>query len=436
MFTPDQIKALQGLSSAFKANPHGTGGLFSGGPEAEMPVSIEKPSDIAGAFAPRPSNFQDSIVEVFTNITAATGTNPDDNCGTPPVAGDLEVARQTLPFGLFYMATQTINITNGNLRRDRTDLPRIIENDVFGPMGNPFVPTPPNGQIDPNTLVGNRFMTFGQNAANAFSYVHIQGDTSKAPAATRLGFIDEYAGLDAQIATGKTDSVSGAAAPGLDSVVNTTGTTLGANTVEDIVDAIRTLRIRADEVMLPGTRFELVVHPQQETELYDVWACNFVTVKCNNTAGDLDLMTIENRRNEMMNGRYVMVDGIQVPVRKSWGVANGFNASAGTNTSDIYILPINNTMTTFNRFEFQPMGTGEMVGLNMDNMFDVRPVNGGFYLMGVIKNDPYCLQYTFTGRHRLVLRYPFLCGRVDNVTYTPQSLRGPEFDGGSVTART
>lgn len=436
-FTEDQVKALLGM----KVNPHGAGGLFSGGPVPDMPVAIPRPSNLAGLLPIMPANTENYVYEILTAASAPTGDTPDSNCGTPQVAGDLAVCRQTLPFGEFYMATEEFNISDGNLRRDITDINRRLMNNPIAPVENPFVPVPAGlGGLDINSILGKFYLTFGQNAANAFSYVHSQGNPSAVT--PRRGFITEYNGLDLQIITGTVDSVSSTACTAADSIVTASSGTLDADVVGEIIDTYRGLQMRAMQAGMENTNWVIVAHPTIKHQLFDVWACNYSTVKCTNQSGEFDLTMTAQRRDEMMRGSYLMIDGMNVPVVFDWGMALDVNASTSLHTSDIFIVPMTWGNTPLTWFEYQPMDTGEIPQMWATVGDEVRSMNNGFYLMGHVKNGPYCFSHTFTGKYRLILKYRFLAGRVDDITYTPTvTYRNPDptgagYVGGGVTTRT
>lgn len=445
-FTEDQVKALMGmgLNQGFKANPHGAGGLFSGGPVPTMPVASPRPSNLAGVLPIMQANTENYIYEILTGVTDGTGDNAANNCATPPEAGQLKVCRQTLPFGEFYASTREFNISDGNLRRDITDIDRrLINNPTLVQPENPFVPVPDGAAgLNVNNILGKYYLEFGNFAANAFSYTHIQGDTSKAPAATRRGFISEYAGLDAQIITGTVDSVTSTACEAADALVTTSAGALDADVVGNIIDTYRGLAYRAGQAGMEGTQWAIVASPTIRDQLFDVWACNYTTVKCNNTLGEFDLARTKEIRDAMTQGNYLMIDGGEVPIIFDWGMSFSVNASTGEYTSDVFFVPLSWSGQPLTWLEYQPMNFGEIPAMMASVGNEVRIMNNGLYLMGHTKNGPYCFKHTFTGKFRIILKYRFLSGRVDDITYTPTvTYRNPDPSGtgfvdGGVTART
>lgn len=436
----------QAQNSKAMTYPHGPDGLFSGGPQPGMPVAIPAPSNLAGALPLLPSNNENYVFEIATGVSASTGTTPDGICDTPPVAGKLKVCRQVIPFGQYYKATEEFNLSRGNLRRDITDTDRVLENGahLVDTAANPFVPVPPGvNRLNINNILGKQYLQFGQSAALDFSFTHIQGDATRTGVSRRSGFVSEYNGLDTQIKTGYVDSVSGTACDAADSVVNTTATTLGNDTVDAIIDMVRSTYDRAEKVGMAGFEGAIITHPTMRYELFDVWACNYATVKCNNTAGDFDLYTTSQRRDYMMTNSVLMIDGREIPVLFDYGMATTFNASTGAYTGDLFFVPLRWMGTPLTFLQYHPYSGGEFPELfaNLPNN-EVRVLNNGLFMMGVIRNAPFCFQHAFTAEMRLILKYPFLAGRVDDITYTPgQTIVNPQpgstnYVDGGVTART
>ena len=53
--------------------------------------------------------------------------------------------------------------------------------------------------------------------------------------------------------------------------------------------------------------------------------------------------------------------------------------------------------------------------------FGIMPLNNGLFLASAMRNA-FCYEYHFASRPRMILRTPFLAGRVDNITF---SFRAP-----------
>lgn len=432
-FTPEQVQALLAQQQSQKAfiNPHGAGGLFGTGVDPDMPVAIPSPSNTLPRLPMLRSVTDDRIWDIFTSIASGTGTETTDPCGTPGTPGSLATMQVTVPWGLFHGATQDLRLYDMNRRRNVADIERNYINGFQQLTNNPMMPDVV-GAPNVNTIKGKAMIEYAQNAALNVSHVVYQGSNANTGAAAEGMFAQEFNGADTFIRTG----YSAAAA---DSVVMTATTSWGATEMERVIDMIRSVWMRAEQVGMANAEFELHIHPTFKYELFDTWACNFGTVKCGNDNGRFDLMTTEMRRNEMMRGSYVMLDGQQIPVVADWGMATTFNSSTGVRTTDIQFWPTrwNGRPLTF--MEFLPYNIGESTEL-LSEFDDVRSINGGFYLAGQIRNGAYCRQLAFLAKMRFVMLYPFLAGRVDDIAYTTNVIyRNPypgstAYVGGGATA--
>lgn len=440
-FSVEQLKALKSIGVEFKVNPHGDSGLFGIGVMPDMPVAIPRARSLAASLPWFPSYNENHIFEIFTGISAATGDNPTSACGTPPVAGELKTCQIKLPFGKFFMATTSMNATDANKRRNIADINRRMQNNPFTPRMSPFTPMLDGRAPDVNTILGKKMIELGDKTEKAFVPVMIQGNRTLNNTQTQRGFISEPEGLDRLIKTGHTDEQTDTACAGADSIV-VTGGAWDADEMAKIINLYREQRTRAGQVGMPNTMFEIVINPRVKYELYDTWACNFSTFKCANTAGEFDLTAMEMMKREMMRGSYVLIDGDVVPVREDDGMPLAFDASANTYTGDVHIVPRWN--------DGEPLLFGEYLPYvdQMPRFGDVQDMlnsveglqifNDGMYLGGQIKSGAYCGQVTLYAETRLILMYPFLAGRVDDIVFTPSvGYRNPlTYDGGGVTTRT
>jgi len=442
-FSEEQVHALMGMSQ--KNNPHGTLGLFGTNVEPSMPWAIPLPETLATKLDIVPSNNVNAIVETFTSQTVASGENAANACDVSslPTPGLLAVCRQITPYGEFMAKTQELNATDSNVRTSVADINRTLRNNPMRAT-SPLIPAPPNGVLDVNSLWGKASMAFGRFASLAFSHVAIQGSKANTGAGARLGFITEFDGIDQLIKTGYVDSITSTACPAADSYVNSTGGALDATRMGYIIDAYRTLKLRATQVAMPGVEWAIVLSPTMRDLIFDTWACNFATVKCINTANmRYDGYATAELRDMMKSGSYVMIDGEEVPVIFDDGVAYTVNSTTGVYTSDVYIVPLRWMGTPLTYMEYQPFRLGSQVPDDLAAFqsvygHEIEFVNNGFYIGGMVRSGAFCVSRVFFNRTRLRMDYPFLAARVDDITYTPTiTYRDPDsFAGGGVTGAT
>lgn len=444
-YSVDEIRELAGAlgltgEKAF-VPPHGPNGLLTSvGVRPDMYSAVPRVGRMSAVIPMYPSRNQNEIIEILTGVTAQTGSNPENTCSTPPVAGNFKTCQQVYPFGTFYKATQQINISEAGLYIDRADLERRIINTPD--MNSPFVPDVVRS--DPtaiNTHIGKALLEFGQGAQLDFAKVDFAGSSANSGAAAQLGFIREYNGIESLIKTGHTDAITGVACPAADSKVINYNAALGTDLVVDVVNAYREVLMRAEQVGLNNSSWAIMVHPRMKHDLIDVWACNYHTARCVPTDSNgriLNTETVSRLRDEMQAGSYLLIDGERVPLMTDWGIPITIDDATGVMTSDIFIPALSDGSRALLYREFFPYVSPDMSAFQGVNMDEVRVLNGGFYLMGYIKVSPYCYQYAFTAKTRLILDAPFLSARVDNVQWTPSVLgNNPDpagsyhFNGGS-----
>lgn len=419
-----------------KANPHGPGGLIASGSRPDAPVAIVKPDNFAGNVPVFEANDFNAQTEVFSWVSPQTGSAPTGACETPATAGDLRKEKVITPFGHFFLATGEVDRSAFNLRRDFGDRDvNPINAWITGEDNmNPFAPIPEGG-INLNTIWGKRYAEFGVNAANAFSLMHMQGDSANTGGSSlSTAFIDEYDGLDTLISTAKYT------APGLDPIV-VTGGTLGSAVVADIINVYRGLQYRSRQSGMPGVKWSVVVNPAMMYELFDTWACNYATTKCDIEGVTNDALRFDGARaaafrDEMIAGMFLLIDGIRVPVIADSGVARTIATSpAGQNTSTLFFVPMDWAGRALTYFEYLPYYRNTLGITETDNSAYAEPYNGGLYLR-TVSDVGVCIKHQFNNRGRLIMDYPFLAGRVDDIVWTPQyTYRDPiGFTGGGVTA--
>jgi hypothetical protein len=402
--------------------PHGPNGLLTSvGVRPDMYSAVPRVGRMAATIPMYPSRNQNEIIEILTGVTAQGGTNPENTCSTAPYAGNFKVCQQVYPFGTFFKATQQVNIAEAGLYIDRADLDRRILNPPD--MSAPFVPDVVRS--DPtaiNTHVGKALMEFGVGAQIDFANVDFRGSATNTGVAAHIGFIREYNGLESLIKTGHVDAITSVACPAVDSNVDNYNAALGTALVELLVNNYRENLTRAEQVGFPNASWAIIVHPWMKYDLVDVWSCNYNTARCVPTAENGRILNTESvtaLRDEMLRGSYLLIDGERVPLMTDWGISYSISDATGVVTSDILIPALTDGTRALLYREYFPYTSPDMTAFQGVNMDEVRVMNGGFYLMGYSKVNPFCYTYTFTAKTRLILDAPFLSGRIDNVQWTP-----------------
>lgn len=438
--SPEAVKALEGLAAFILGKggeaqkdivwPHGTDGLLTyPGVRPDMYNLTPRVGTFIGQLPILPSRFETALFEFITGVTAQTGDNPTGYCATPPKSGKMKVGQILATFGQFFKGTDEINAMQAGRLKNRADVPRRIRNPGgYGQLiNNPFVPMPVGATAESfNTITGKTFLEFGQGAMLDFAYALWRGDKTKNNTQTYRGFIKEFDGFDKWIKTGYTDVVSGAATPSIDSQVVNYNATVGSSFVLALSNVFRTLRTEAELKNTPNALWYIVMHPRAKFPIYDAWACNYMTARCLPTEANgqrLDQTQINNLRDEMIRGDYLLIDGERVPVFYDAGIEATQAEATGVWTSDVYIIPMDDGIgNPLSYFEYMPRDAvnndelGEIMQLLAPGQ--LRVMNGGLYLAGFIKREAFCFSWQFGAELRLIVERPDLAGRVDNVSFT------------------
>lgn len=414
--------------------PHGQVGLFNvPGIRPEVYDLTPNVGTMSAMLPMYPSRNQMERFEFVTGITAQTGTNPATTCGTPPQSGNMKVGDINIYYGKFYKGLQVMDVSEAGQYYSRAEIDRRIINP--NQMTNPFVPQPTGG-ANYNTWLGKQFIEFGQGAQLDFAYVDWQGNFANQGVAAQLGFMREYNGIDQFVRTGWRDAISGNLLTSLDSNIVNYNAAMSSVIVSNLTRMIRTLRYQGAMKRTPNAQYIIAVHPTMRDPLIDIWACNYATYACNtdvNAAVRVDAQYITSLRDQMRGGGYLLIDGVQFPLVTDAGIGASLNQTTGLWTSDIYVLPLNdgNGNNLLYR-EYLPYD-----GINPDVTEIVsmttgkyRVLNNGMYMM---KWDDsaggFCINYSFTGKFRLILERPDLAGKIDNVTYAATTTYLDPFPG-------
>jgi hypothetical protein len=361
-------------------------------------------------------------IEVLTGQTADAGTNATGFCGNPPSAGNLKVAQQLYTWGDYYIKTELNALAQTGSVKDRADMARRILNS--GTVDNPFIPDLAMRLTDTQSALQHEFYKLGVSMERQTELVSVRG-TAGTKNSTYIGWFTQFGGLDGQIATGKTDVITGTTAPALDSAVISFNANISGNgangldIVENITAMVRGLQDRASSVGINASH-AVVMRKDAFYALCDVFACNYATYQCDGSStspNNRDGMLIQNMRNDMLNGRYLLVSGQQIPVVFSDGILQE-NTANNTYKSDIYVVAYEADGVPLLRLQYFDMGNSYINEFaNAFGLDDVTVLNNGLFIVGK-RSTGLCIEYHVQARMRLILDAPFLSGRVDDAIYT------------------
>lgn len=418
------------LSSNFGQAPHGfqqqypaEGGVFSR-PGADPNVFNTVPG-VPGTLAERiyrGTDIYDSPeFELLSGVDDATGSNPTDFTGTPPVVGNVKAATHRQPFGEFYLGTNKLQIpkTGGYINRADYDR-RLISMMNQSPLLPAIMPDTINTELGLQALAFNTYFT------RVISRVLFNGDYRQTNANTETGFIREFDGYDRLIRTGYVDLETQTAVPALDSTVVDFGsddvtTSAGTDKIVSILAEIyNKLENLSADTGLSMTSWTLAMRRDMFYAITENYPRSYLTIS-NNVTTDangervtVDSQRMTDARDAMRNGRYLMIMGIQVPV----AIENGIPKTAVSNgfSSSIYMIPLTAGGQRATYLEAFDQNNDSVTQLIQTSNMNARILNNGLWSVAAGQTG-LGVELYFGARMRLVLRTPHLAARVENIVY-------------------
>lgn len=409
-------------ANAMPLHGHGHGAATQYGPLAnpgaapDMISLIPRVRSFSRVLNMRPADNYNEYQDVFTGVTAGSGTNATGFCADPPIAGQFKTTRLTFSFGSYYEKTKLNVIPAIGMRQNRADQARKVAN-----MADPesrFIPTLAQELTDTMSQLANEMITFGIDAERTHEQVLFTGNNATASASARRGFIQEFHGFDQYIKTGYT-------AGGLDSVVKTfnalvSGTDSGGRSIVQVIaDAWYGLQDRDEGFGITTNRY-LVMRKDTFRALADYYAWVYYT-RAMTGSSSLPITQsgteITNFRDSMIRQQYLLVEGEEVPVVFTSGIPRE-NTANGRYKADIYIVPVQSSIGDLTYLEYADMNNPYINEFTfaIANMGQIGNMNNGLYLVAN-RSTGLCWEYLFASQMRLVVKAPALCGRIDDVIY-------------------
>ena len=428
-----QQKAISGAPNAQLV--FGPNGFFSNfGLEDTVINASISPRGMSGMIPASPTVYLTPIYPFLTGFENDGAAEPDGPCDDAP-GGVLEVCHQTAAFGRVARSSKEMEVNtlmqvlNNKLT---TDL-RLL-GDVIG-EGHQLLTQegmPQGGWL--NSVVKSQLVIIGIEFQRWLTRMLFQGN----PVNNTNGGYAEFPGLEILVSTGKVDAFSNVACPALDSDIKDFGFNDVGGASPSIVTYLsmmmQYLTHNAERMSLDPVNWVIAMRPQLFFELTAVWPCQYLTDRCaNNLGGNPVIINDGNNvamRDEMRRGKYLWINGLQIPIVTDDGIfednnATNANLDPGQFASDIYILPLTakGMRTLYWEFLDYSKAQGDLSVLRNKGQFWVT--DGGRY-MWAMQNLNYCFKFQGKIEPRVVLRTPQLAGRLENVMYQPlQHLREP-----------
>jgi hypothetical protein len=406
-------------------------GLFSRpGVRPERFSALMRPRSMARLLRPQKSVYENEIIEILTGQTTGSGNNATDWCAPGPLAGALKTCAQTYPFGRFKMNTRVVPLQEVGQRVNRADLDAIILN---SPMpDNPLVPDIayrfPRGQQDQLAL---EFFNLGIEMERQLEKELWQGVVGTDSGIR--GWWKDMNSLSSLVKTGYADAYANGnpACPAADSTIvswnaDVAATVSGRSIVTAFSDLWYAMMDLAESVGMGDVEFGFFLRKEQFRALTQTWACTYLTSRCaSSNAGQPILVTGEEQtrlREAMQNGRYLLIDGVEVPVYFTDGIPleQLGGGAAKVLRSDAFLLPIRWNGRDLIRLEYKDMGNEDAQVLANMVYTSAMFLNNGMYLL--TKNEKEgCIEFSLSSKMRLILEAPFLAARIDDISFTYQA---------------
>lgn len=420
---------------------HGRGGLFQPAAQREVFSALIGLQEGFEATLPLKKSFETSpSVYIITGIGEVDLDTPTtSDCGDYPAAAKIKRCQiGYYPFGSFGMESQSIDLRAAGRLADRGDFRDYIMN------GTPFYPGSAKTLIPGSIGTANYSALMNNDGAKILAElaqsmnVAYGRDAIYANPANNTAVLQYYRGLDLLINNNYSDFVTGVACERVDSLVLDFETITGdspanINTysneiVRAIVETLARLA-RRSQLMGLGRRWDgkLVMHYNLFRELVFLWASTYYSYRVAlNTSSQAwnDGQQLAKMTQDMLNGSYLIGDMGNIPVITDPALIETINEETGLHTSTIYFVnyTANGVVTTYE--EYFPLNTdytaeGMLKRLAGDWSGKYQIVDDGRFMIHYKPPQNFCIQLTAHWQARLRVDTPFLCARIDNVSYTP-----------------
>ena len=413
---------------------HGPGGILAfPGIDQEVFHTIMGPHSLLGQLPTRPSLYTNPTYATLTGVTDETGTEPSAICDPGPTAGALKSCIVTAPFGRYKRQTAELELDRLGQQIDRADPMDLTL--VGSPIGDAGIFGGPSGEAPPVDLLRNEMSKRLWERNVAFFRLLARQLWQGTPANNVGDAYREFAGLESLITTGYLDAETGVVCPAMDSIIRNANYAQVITDADALIAAITDiwfhLNDRAESMGFLPVRWVIAMRRQLFYELTNVWPCSYLTYRCQVQGQERVVVDANEQvklRDAMRQGRYLLIDGVQVPVIADDGIGedtntNNANVPSGCFGTDIFFIPMSvvggRAVTFIEYFQYQNPAVQDAF-----NRMVLGAVEGAFITWPVQTRS--CFQLESKIEPRIVMRTPWLAGRLQNVVYCPtQHVRDP-----------
>ena len=383
---------------------------------------------ILGQLPTMASRFTNPTYYTITGVQADTGSEKSEVCDNAPTAGLMKACLVTSVFGRYERATGELELNRLGQLNDRAD-----------PMDLALVGSPIHqsgifaaGALNPETPgdlfqneVSRKFWERNVSFHRLLSRQLWIGSPANNAAG---GGYKEMTGFDVLINTGYVDAENNQSCPSLDSDLKNFSYARIDSNCDALVDALasmyRFVKELAERTGVMPVRWVFAMRSQLFHEITACWPCSYLTYRCQVSGNEqVQIQGAEQirMRDEMRAGRYLLLEGERIEVIIDDGIAedtNTINGSvpSGCFGSDIYLIPMSvvggRAVTYLEYFDY----TNPSLASALSNLVLAR-VEGAFLTW--IRQANQCVVWQSKVEPRLVIRTPWLAGRLQNVVYCP-----------------
>ena len=409
---------------------HGPGGsLYFPGVDPAVFHTVVGNVGILGQLPTKGSQYTNPTYAIITGVQADYGSEGTGPCDDAPGAGLKKTCVITVPFGRYERATREVELNRVVQQVDRSDPMDLTL------VGSPIHQTGlfSSGAQSPATpadLLKNEIsQKFWERNISIHRLLSNQlWIGNPATAASGGGF--QMAGFDRLITTGYADVSTYQRCPSVDSDLKDFNYARidGAGNGTILVDTVTAMyhyvkRLAVTTGVMP-VRWVFAMRSQLFYELTTVWPCSYLTYRCQTTTNQNVVVEATQQvefRDAMRQGRYLLIDGEKVEVVLDDGIAEDTNTTNGNVTSgcfasDIYLIPMSviggRAVTYLEYLDYNAPAIQQALG----NMILGR-IEGAFITWP--RQTNLCVVWQSKIEPRLVLRTPWLAGRLQNVMYCP-----------------
>lgn len=421
---------------------HGQGGLFGvRGLSREIISTHTQITGSLGELLPiLPSMDTNPLFPYITGFLRSDQQEKNAVCDDPEEASPFKTCIQTTQFGRKEFKTRELEVNRLGQRINRGEFMdlQLLNGPLVAQMGGLmrdfFGLSDQSAAIAGNDVV-MRMVEVGVAFQRWFCPTVYTGNPANSSAG---GGYKEFPGLDLLIGTNKVDALTGTACPSLYSDIKSFGyrqvsSVTDPDIVRTLTTMIRILTRKAEQQGLAPVQLAIVMREPLFYELTRVWPCQYNTDGCAApTLTGVSTSIVMNddfqvrMRDQMRNGKYLLIDGRQVNVivddciMEENSSDNGAIPVGGF-ASDIYIIPLTargGTIRTMYWEYFDFSGPNAAVP-SMQGLPKWFWSDGGAFLWTMLTPKVWCVDFAAKTEPRLILRTPQLAGRLTDVVYVP-----------------